>query len=333
MLYELAIAYKKVGDTAQAKQEFLQKYADKIKETGIEITDVNKAEEVFVNNTQKYVDALMSRAKAQATENTAISLYQEFLSEQDRLEQEMVKRRGVTKEQFVSMLVATGTSLEDAEKAWFESSDKKVQEIFRKMDINEKMVNNRLKKLFEDVADLEKQYEGAFASTTTTTTTSGNGSSDKKDINKDILESYLDAINKYEDGLRSAREKELEDTETYYNDLIILATKFGRNTEDLEREKAAALAEINKKYADEALEAQKAEAEKQLDELQKQIERLRKMKATSNLQEPREQTFQTNYVKRGSSLLHLFGIRGGEAQKYTTKDENGNNKVGSNKGS
>lgn len=81
VLKELAIAYNKLGDSAESKRKFLEKYSEKIKETGISIDDLKKAEDVFVNNTDKYINAIMARAKAQATENAAIKIYEQYLND------------------------------------------------------------------------------------------------------------------------------------------------------------------------------------------------------------------------------------------------------------
>lgn len=86
VLKELAAAYSKVGDTAEAKQKFLKDYADKIKETGLAIDTVQEAEDVFVGNTSKYVAAIMARAKAQAIEQKAIEVYQKYLEDRNKLE-------------------------------------------------------------------------------------------------------------------------------------------------------------------------------------------------------------------------------------------------------
>ena len=87
VLRELSDAYKKLGDNAEAKKKFVVDYNDKIKETGISITDVKKAEDVFVNNTDKYVNAIMARARAQAAENTAVKIYEDYLNQRYELEQ------------------------------------------------------------------------------------------------------------------------------------------------------------------------------------------------------------------------------------------------------
>lgn len=86
---ELQIAYERVGDSADDKRKFIEQYSDKIKETGLNITDVKTAEDAFVNNTGNYVEALEARAKAQAIEQAAIKLYEEYLNKRTELENQI----------------------------------------------------------------------------------------------------------------------------------------------------------------------------------------------------------------------------------------------------
>lgn len=122
VLKELSLAYQKVGDSAEEKQKFIEKYADKIKETGIEIKDVKTAEDVLVNNTDKYVDAIMKRAKAQAVENAAVKIYQDYLDErydlESKFEKDKNKSAGTTsKEEYITLLKGMGMTAEEAEQA------------------------------------------------------------------------------------------------------------------------------------------------------------------------------------------------------------------------
>ena len=135
VLKELANAYAKVADTAEAKQEFLTKYADKIKETGLAIDTVKEAEDVFVKNTQKYVDAMIARAKAQATEAAAIKLYQEYLDKRYQLEQKLDKSR--SRNGLFSGIRQKG--------------------LLKKIEEEDKRIDERMHSLLEDVAELEEE--------------------------------------------------------------------------------------------------------------------------------------------------------------------------------
>lgn len=117
-LRELAKRYQETGDSAKAKQKFIKDYADEIKKTGIAITDVNTAEEVLKNNTQKYVDALLDRAKATAAYNLAVKVYEEFLEKIPELDEAIINagteesRTGW--QRFVTNMLATSDNISDA---------------------------------------------------------------------------------------------------------------------------------------------------------------------------------------------------------------------------
>lgn len=156
VLKELSYAYARAGDTAEAKRKFLDQYANKIKETGLAIDTVKEAEDVFVNNTQKYVQAIMARAKAQAIEQKAIEIYQKYLDDRNKIENPDLKwwQKGL-----VAMAVPEGR-----ESVAADFIEKNRKEGVAKLDQMEKDVEERLRKMFEDVADLEKEYMPIFTS-------------------------------------------------------------------------------------------------------------------------------------------------------------------------
>ena len=122
ILKELSIAYGKLGDSVDKKKEFLDKYSEKIKETGLSVNDLKTAEDVFINNTDNYINAIVARAKAQATENAAIKLYQDYLNERYDLEQKFTKRKNKdagtnSKEEYITLLKGMGMTAEQAEEA------------------------------------------------------------------------------------------------------------------------------------------------------------------------------------------------------------------------
>lgn len=88
----MASAYQKVGDTAEEKTKFLTRFKDEIEKTGLAINDVKMADEVFINNTDKYIQALMARAKAQAIHNKAVELYEEYLKSKGDLEEKVARK-------------------------------------------------------------------------------------------------------------------------------------------------------------------------------------------------------------------------------------------------
>ena len=336
ILKELSIAYNKLGDSAEKKKEFLQKYSDKIKETGISIDGLKKAEDVFVNNTDKYVDAIMKRAKAQAIENAAVKIYQDYLDERYDLEQKFEKNKNKaagtnSKEEYITLLKGMGMSAEEAEQAWNTATNKRQQKILDQIDAADKKVQDRLKKMFEDVAELEKEYADFFGSVTTTT--NSGPSTDWNKEYKEALEALKKYVQDYLDIFKDARTKELDDNRKAYeqnvkdiNENFLKGVQAAQGNAkkliELEDEKNNALKlalmayerqrlEIIDKYNDQVYEKQKAELDREYTLLEKQIERNRKLNDTSNLREPTQLNYQTKTVKPWS-------LKTGTGEKYTT---------------
>ena len=76
---ELSNAYSKLGDNLNAKKQFVIDYKDELANMGIEMNNVNDADEIFVKNTDAYITAIMARAKADAARKKATEEYQKAL--------------------------------------------------------------------------------------------------------------------------------------------------------------------------------------------------------------------------------------------------------------
>ena len=311
VLKELSIAYQKVGDSAAAKQKFIEKYNDKIKETGIEVNTVKKAEDVFVNNTDKYVEAIMKRAKAQAIENQAIKIYEQYLNDYYDREQKGEKLTFWQK-------LASGQLIGNPDmhsKATTEYIEKNRQKAQKDLEQMERDMEARLKKMFEEVAELEKEYSGIFA--TVTSSTSSGPTTDWAAEYKEALEALKGYIQDYLDVFKDARTKELDDNRKAYEENIKnINLNFLKGVEaaqgnakkllEVEEEKNNALKlaqltyerkrlEIIDKYNDEVFEKQKAELDREYSLLEKQLERNRRLYDTTNLREPKQANYQTTY--------------------------------------
>ena len=325
VLKELAIAYNKLGDSAESKRKFLEKYSEKIKETGISIDDLKKAEDVFVNNTDKYINAIMARAKAQATENAAIKIYEQYLN--DAYDREQKGEKLTFWQKLASgQFIGQPDMHSKVTQSYLEKNRAKAK---KDLDQMEKDMNERLKKMFEDVAKLEQEYSGIFGSIT-----SGGGA--KTDWAKEYKEA-LDALRKYTDDyldfMKDARTKELDDNrkayeedfnnlEDYYKRGIEAAQGNADKIETIRKERAEAVKNLQLKYKrqeldiierynDEAFNKEKAELDREYSLLEKQLERNRRLYDTANLREPTQLNYQTKTVKPWS-------LKTGTGEKYTT---------------
>ncbi len=88
-IQELSRAYQKLGDDLAAKKKFIREYAEELEDMGIEMNDVNDAEEIFRNKTKDYCNAVMARAKADAARQAATTLYAEKMSRIAELQSEI----------------------------------------------------------------------------------------------------------------------------------------------------------------------------------------------------------------------------------------------------
>lgn len=323
VLKELAAAYSKIGDSVKDKEQFIQQYNDKIKETGIEVNNVNQADDVFIGNTSKYVAAIMARAKAQATENKAIELYKEYLDKRYELEQKVNNPKTNLWQKIVlgtMQDVEEGTKI--AARAEEEFLDKNAQAAQKAMDQLDADMNKRLTDMFTDIAELEKAYEGIFVKHTAV---------DKTDWDAEYKKA-LDALRKYTnerlDLLKEAKVRELDVTKRNYDELLeqiqenynnaIKAAQGNAKKIKLVTEqknaalKAAELAyekEVNdiiRKYRDEQLDKEQAVFDERISNIKQAIEIIRKLNDTSYLKNPQELNYQTNYKQ--STLTNMLAL-------------------------
>lgn len=299
---ELQIAYERVGDSADAKRKFIEQYSDKIKETGLNITDVKTAEDAFVNNTGNYVEALEARAKAQAIEQAAIKLYEEYLNKRTELENK-IEDTNFGEASAWQAFKATAMFWKDYSNTIYEYTKKNKENTYKQLDDLNKDIEKRLKKLFEDVADTNKKYGGFFNIPT---------------ITKNTTEAKK-VINEFDEWLQKRLEDKdpVDELEDEYIRLLALAIKYNRGIEEVEAWHQEELKKIRDKARADEEAKRKEDADKAWNDLQSELKRIRDLSSTSNLREPREQTFQTTYTQGISKAFGLAGDYEGTGYKFT----------------
>lgn len=299
---ELQIAYERVGDSADAKRKFIEQYSDKIKETGLNITDVKTAEDAFVNNTGNYVEALEARAKAQAIEQAAIKLYEEYLNKRTELENK-IEDTNFGEASAWQAFKATAMFWKDYSNTIYEYTKKNKENTYKELDSLNKDIEIRLRKLFEDVADTNKKYGGFF----------------NIPIIKKNTDDAKKQINEFDEWLqkRLADKDPVDALEDEYLRLLALAIKNNRSIEEVEAWHQEELKKIRDKARQDEEAKRKADADKAWNDLQSELKRIRDLSSTSNLREPREQTFQTTYTQGISKAFGLAGDYEGTGYKFT----------------
>lgn len=299
---ELQIAYERVGDSADDKRKFIEQYSDKIKETGLNITDVKTAEDAFVNNTGNYVEALEARAKAQAIEQAAIKLYEEYLNKRTELENK-IEDTNFGEASAWQAFKATAMFWKDYSNTIYEYTKKNKENTYKELDSLNKDIEIRLRKLFEDVADTNKKYGGFF----------------NIPIIKKNTDDAKKQINEFDEWLqkRLADKDPVDALEDEYLRLLALAIKYNRSIEEVEAWHQEELKKIRDKARADEEAKRKEDADKAWNDLQSELKRIRDLSSTSNLREPREQTFQTTYTQGISKAFGLAGDYEGTGYKFT----------------
>lgn len=301
---ELQIAYEKVGNSAAAKQQFIKQYADKIKETGLNITDLKTAEDAFINNSDRYVEALIKRAKAQATEQAAIKLYEEYLNKRTELEETIVSTEVSGWEYFWKQVWAPVNDFDQAKAEIVENRRKTTQKELEQLD---KDTEKRLRDLFEDIADINKEYGGFF----NVEVIKSNNEEVKKELEE--LENWL-CKRRYEQDPSA----ELEDT---YKRLLAIANKYNKSTEEIEKWHQEELAKIRDAARKKEEDKRKEAADKRWNDFQAELKRIRLLSKTSNLEDPYQKTFQTNYTQDFAKTFGLGSNKEPYLFQYQSKED------------
>lgn len=290
---ELQIAYEKVGDSAKEKQEFITKYNDKIKETGLRITTVKEAEDAFINNTSKYEEAILARAKVQASENQIIKIYEDYLVKRGELEEELAQLNDLS---FFDKYIAGEENVINVVST---RVNKELTELSTKTD-------ETVRKLFEGIADSQKKYGGYFTAETKSQVTSST----------DIVKQELSELDKWLDSwLDESNGSEESKVNDKYDHLVALALKYNRDTTEIERARQQDLEKIRKEAIKKEEDERKAKYDKEWQDFTAQIQRIRE----ANKNEPVEPDV-SDYTTIDTSFLTKFlGLRGGVT--YQTKSD------------
>lgn len=88
---DLQSQWNALGDDLKKKKKFVEENKDSFEDLGVSIENVNDAENLLVNNTEVYIQALMARAKANAAQGVLNDKYSALIKERAELEQEVAE--------------------------------------------------------------------------------------------------------------------------------------------------------------------------------------------------------------------------------------------------
>ena len=89
----LAQRYRELGDSAEDKERFIKEYREELDATGIAVNDVKDAENLLIDNTDAYIDAIKQRAMAAAGVDLAAKKYEKALKKLDKADSLAEKNR------------------------------------------------------------------------------------------------------------------------------------------------------------------------------------------------------------------------------------------------
>lgn len=278
--YELQKAFEQIGNTAKDKEQFLKDYADGLKETGLAINDVQTAEDAFINNTDKYVQAIIARAKIDAYKEQITKKTQETLEKNLELERKIesgeYKTSAIAQSQagVVGQGYISKDDLETQRKV-VEQARKKLEDEIKK---NNKELNDFITNQVGNISKLNKEYSALWDTNnkgTKETSKSTSKTVDIPDIQLPDIQPLLDEISKEIDDFIEAeydvvlgdREKELRELEEkWFKPYKELYETYGGDINQLTEEYERRRKEIIDKYKP------KNELEEQLKEIREAYE-------------------------------------------------------------
>ena len=260
--YELAEAYKQIGDAAKSKEEFLKTYRDEIDKTGLAINDLNDADEAFINNTERYVQAIIARAKVDAYKEQITKKTKETLEENLELERQLTSGEAgqLNKVQLFSLSSAEPTQYAKLSEEYKKAN---IQAVKDQIESNDKALDQFVKDAVVRIGNLKLQFEDLWKENKKPET--GSGSKVEVKSETDPLADYKAFLEASEKELLDSLDRQLAELDDKYRDALSIAS--GRGDELLTIEQAYLKEKsdiLNKYYADKnTLDAQNASKEAQ----------------------------------------------------------------------
>lgn len=249
--YELAEAYKQIGDNAEQKKAFLENYRKEIEATGLAINDVNDADDAFVNNTENYVQAVIARAKIDAYREQIANKTKETLLENQELERQLASGEAgkLNKMQLFSLSSADPTVYP---KLMEEYSKANTQAVKDQIKANDDALNSFITDAVAAISNLKVQFESFWSRPSKKKEGSGGGLAEIIFGDIDDVSSEYEAVLDRIAGLdKDGRAKELDELNEYYKRAIELARQYGDDTTIIENAWGKEISDLRKKWADE----------------------------------------------------------------------------------
>lgn len=260
--YELAEAYKQVGDAAKSKEEFLKTYREEIDNTGLAIDNLNAADEAFINNTERYVQAIIARAKVDAYKEQITKKTKETLEENLELERQLTSGEAgqLNKTQLFSLSSAEPTQYAKLSEEYKKAN---IQAVKEQIESNDKALDDFVKDAVVRIGNLKLQFKDLWKENKKPET--GSGSKVEVKSETDPLADYKAFLEASEKELLDSLDRQLAELDDKYRDALSIASERGDELLTIEQAYLKEKSDIlNKYYSDKnALDAQNASKEAQ----------------------------------------------------------------------
>lgn len=310
--YELAEAYKQVGDAAKSKEEFLKTYRDEIDKTGLAINDLNDADEAFINNTERYVQAIIARAKVDAYKEQITKKTKETLEENLELERQLTSGEAgqLNKVQLFSLSSAEPTQYAKLSEEYKKAN---IQAVKDQIESNDKALDQFVKDAVVRIGNLKLQFEDLWKSEKKPETGSGSKVEVKSEV--DPLADYKAFLEASEKELLDSLDRQLAELDDKYRDALSIASERGDELLTIEQAYLKEKSDIlNKYYADKnTLDAQNASKEAQEEAKRKEAISKQYQEQLSLINEIYDQ--EANQIENRSTNFYHFDPFGFKWQK------------------
>jgi hypothetical protein len=143
-----------LGHDLDKKKKFIQNNQEEFNKLGIQVSNVKDAENLFVNNSDKFIAAMKARAMATAAQELAISKYKESIAEEINGSAERSKQLQADADK---LMKRANNSTIEADKLMKEGGFKNYTKNISQSGQSSEKINNKKQELNE-LATLEKEY-------------------------------------------------------------------------------------------------------------------------------------------------------------------------------
>lgn len=196
---DLSEAYNALGDDMQAKEQFIKDNQKAFDELGVSVTNVTEAESLLVENTDKFIQAQILKAKASAARAKMEDLAKESLENQLEYERIFVDKQTTIWEDLATLNPFVN---DDEIKKAYEREQQRINGQQTKLVELTKSYNDEADAIFKEIGLTEKS-----------TTATENKTKAQEGLNKALKKTYEIAVAS-------------EDEELDYADIVDKSTKF-----------------------------------------------------------------------------------------------------------